>query len=200
MIKWGWVQYVSILLIFLYIFERIKVFFFMNQLVTTIVERASDTKNKLMWNSRTQGDEENVPLRLCCWQNSYTASRYSDHTTPILHSLHWLLVAAGIQNILSLLQLLVRFWSWIPVQSLANLYNIQTTPSSDSCILRVPSVQTKPFGQRAVLYAGIMIWNKLPHKIRNSQSKISFKSCLFATQCWMWECAILLATHAAAWV
>ena len=48
MIKWGWIQYVAILLIFLYIFERVKVFFFMNQLVTTIVERASDTKNKLM--------------------------------------------------------------------------------------------------------------------------------------------------------
>ncbi|XP_012868147.1 PREDICTED: transmembrane protein 231 [Dipodomys ordii] len=36
MIKFAWVQYVSILLIFLWVFERIKVFVFQNQVVTTI--------------------------------------------------------------------------------------------------------------------------------------------------------------------
>ncbi|XP_022342597.2 transmembrane protein 231-like isoform X2 [Crassostrea virginica] len=39
MIKWGWVQYVSVLLVFLYVFDRIKIFIFQNQLVTTIVEK-----------------------------------------------------------------------------------------------------------------------------------------------------------------
>ena len=48
MIKWGWIQYLSILLVFVYIFERVKVFFFMNQLVSTVVERVSGTKNKFM--------------------------------------------------------------------------------------------------------------------------------------------------------
>ncbi|KAK7114268.1 transmembrane protein 231-like [Littorina saxatilis] len=46
MIKWAWVQYLSVLIIFLYIFERVKVFVFMNQLVTTIVEKVSDVKNR----------------------------------------------------------------------------------------------------------------------------------------------------------
>ncbi|XP_006860221.1 PREDICTED: transmembrane protein 231 [Chrysochloris asiatica] len=36
MIKFAWVQYVSILLIFLWVFERIKIFVFQNQVVTTI--------------------------------------------------------------------------------------------------------------------------------------------------------------------
>ncbi|XP_062032846.1 transmembrane protein 231 isoform X2 [Lepus europaeus] len=36
MIKFAWIQYVSILLIFLWVFERIKVFVFQNQVVTTI--------------------------------------------------------------------------------------------------------------------------------------------------------------------
>lgn len=36
MIKFAWVQYVSILLIFLWVFERIKRFVFQNQVVTTI--------------------------------------------------------------------------------------------------------------------------------------------------------------------
>ncbi|XP_060073829.1 transmembrane protein 231-like [Ylistrum balloti] len=39
MVKWGWVQYVSVLLLFLFVFDRIKVFIFQNQLVTTIVEK-----------------------------------------------------------------------------------------------------------------------------------------------------------------
>ncbi|XP_076470433.1 transmembrane protein 231-like [Babylonia areolata] len=48
MIKWGWVQYLAVLVLFLYIFERVKVFVFVNQLVTTIVERITDNKNKMM--------------------------------------------------------------------------------------------------------------------------------------------------------
>lgn len=39
LIKWGWVQYVSVLLIFLFVFDRIKVFIYQNQLVMTIVEK-----------------------------------------------------------------------------------------------------------------------------------------------------------------
>ncbi|VDI50122.1 transmembrane protein 231-like isoform X1 [Mytilus galloprovincialis] len=38
MIKWGWIQYVSVLLIFLFLFDRVKVFIYQNQLVQTIVE------------------------------------------------------------------------------------------------------------------------------------------------------------------
>ncbi|XP_033125261.1 transmembrane protein 231-like, partial [Anneissia japonica] len=40
-IKWGWIQYVSILLIFVVICDRIKVFVFQNQVVNTIVEKSS---------------------------------------------------------------------------------------------------------------------------------------------------------------
>ncbi|XP_059178805.1 transmembrane protein 231-like [Physella acuta] len=38
LIKWGWVQYVSVLLIFLYIFNKVKIFVFQHQLVPTVVE------------------------------------------------------------------------------------------------------------------------------------------------------------------
>lgn len=41
----GWIQYLSILLIFLFVFDRVKIFIFQNQLVTTIVERPM-LKNK----------------------------------------------------------------------------------------------------------------------------------------------------------
>lgn len=39
LIKGGWIQYVSILVVFWFVFTKIKVFIFQNQLVTTIVER-----------------------------------------------------------------------------------------------------------------------------------------------------------------
>ena len=35
--KWGWIQYVAVLLPFLYVFRMIKIFIFENQLVQTIV-------------------------------------------------------------------------------------------------------------------------------------------------------------------
>ncbi|BFZ12865.1 hypothetical protein BsWGS_15904 [Bradybaena similaris] len=38
LIKWGWVQYVSVLLIFLYIFTKVKVFVFQHQVVATVVD------------------------------------------------------------------------------------------------------------------------------------------------------------------
>ncbi|XP_053305353.1 transmembrane protein 231 [Spea bombifrons] len=36
MIKFAWIQYVSVLLIFLWVFERIKIFVFQNQVLTTV--------------------------------------------------------------------------------------------------------------------------------------------------------------------
>uniref|UniRef100_A0A4W3JR88 Transmembrane protein 231 n=1 Tax=Callorhinchus milii TaxID=7868 RepID=A0A4W3JR88_CALMI len=37
MIKFAWIQYVSVLLIFLWLFKRIKIFVFQNQVLTTVV-------------------------------------------------------------------------------------------------------------------------------------------------------------------
>ncbi|KAI8520068.1 hypothetical protein Bbelb_033250 [Branchiostoma belcheri] len=38
LIKWGWVQYISILLVFLFVFDRIKTFVFENQILNTVVD------------------------------------------------------------------------------------------------------------------------------------------------------------------
>ncbi|KAH9490974.1 hypothetical protein Btru_032367 [Bulinus truncatus] len=45
LIKWGWVQYVSVLLIFLYIFNKVKIFIFQHQLVPTVVESPLTVQN-----------------------------------------------------------------------------------------------------------------------------------------------------------
>ncbi|KAK6178000.1 hypothetical protein SNE40_012846 [Patella caerulea] len=45
LIKWGWIQYVAVLIIFVYIFQQVKIFIFQNQLVLTLVDRPyKDTK------------------------------------------------------------------------------------------------------------------------------------------------------------
>ena len=36
MLKWAWVQYVSILIVFVYVFRQIKTFVFSNQILPTI--------------------------------------------------------------------------------------------------------------------------------------------------------------------
>lgn len=44
MIKWGWIQYVSVLLLFWYSIDRIQRFIFQNQLVSTIIYRPYHAK------------------------------------------------------------------------------------------------------------------------------------------------------------
>ncbi|XP_077144703.1 transmembrane protein 231 isoform X3 [Ranitomeya variabilis] len=48
MIKYAWIQYVSILLIFLWVFERVKIFVFQNQVFTTVpASRSTSYKQHL---------------------------------------------------------------------------------------------------------------------------------------------------------
>ncbi|ESO96883.1 hypothetical protein LOTGIDRAFT_115323 [Lottia gigantea] len=39
LIKWGWIQYLSVLIVFIYIFRQVKIFIFQNQLVISLVEK-----------------------------------------------------------------------------------------------------------------------------------------------------------------
>ena len=39
-IKWGWLQYLAILVIFIYIFNSIKTFVFSNQILPTLVQNS----------------------------------------------------------------------------------------------------------------------------------------------------------------
>ncbi|XP_071973393.1 transmembrane protein 231 [Engystomops pustulosus] len=47
MIKYAWIQYVSVLLIFLWVFERVKIFVFQNQVFTTTVPVSHSSSFKL---------------------------------------------------------------------------------------------------------------------------------------------------------
>lgn len=47
-IKMGWIQYLSVLVIFVFLMEKVKMFVFENQVITTIIERPSASKNHAM--------------------------------------------------------------------------------------------------------------------------------------------------------
>jgi hypothetical protein len=54
----------------------------------------------------------------------------------------------------------------------------QLRSSTDSRILRLPTVRTKSFGQRSFSYQAPCIWNPLPFSLRHSASSSSFRSSL----------------------
>ena len=99
----------------------------------------------------------------------------------ILHSLHWLPVAARIQyKVSSLCYSSLSDSGPVYLSSVLRIYtpSRQLRSSSDSRILSVPSVKTKTFGQRSFSYAGPVIWNKFPYDTRSSRPKTSFKQAL----------------------
>jgi len=54
MIKWGWIQYISVLVLFWYIMDRIQRFIFQNQLVSTIIQRPYHMKK--LWDDASKCD------------------------------------------------------------------------------------------------------------------------------------------------
>ena len=54
----------------------------------------------------------------------------------------------------------------------------QLRSSADICIMCIPAVNTKSYGERSFSYSGPTLWNTLPKDIRFSQSVSSFRSAL----------------------
>ena len=49
MIKWGWVQYASFLVVFMYLFDKMKVFVFQQQMVPSVVQSSTSSDNKKVY-------------------------------------------------------------------------------------------------------------------------------------------------------
>ena len=45
-VKYGWIQYIAVLFIFIFIMERVKFFMYSNQIVSTVVERPFPVASK----------------------------------------------------------------------------------------------------------------------------------------------------------
>ena len=137
------------------------------------------------WNSLLSGSPQcliqlfpkvqNTPARI-----TLRAPRV-EHTSPLLHSLHWLPVQQRIKHkVCSICYATLTSTCPKYMSELVNVY----IPSrclhslSDSCTLTIPYVKTKICEQRSFANQGPATWNDLPFDLRHNDSLSTLKSAL----------------------
>ena len=108
-------------------------------------------------------------------------ARKHDHIQPLLQSLHWLPVQARIEYKLS--TLCHNFFSNSSPVYFSDLLTVYTPSrqlrsSTDTRMLRIPSVRTKTFGHRCFSYNAPKQWNSLPTDLRHTETAPTFKRAL----------------------
>ena len=102
----------------------------------------------------------------------------SNHISPVLHTLHRLLVEQRIEY--KLLLLAFKSVNNDGPSYLSDLlkFYIPSRSSSDSHFLPIPSFRRKPFGHRKFSFQASVLWNSLPISLRHSNSTPAFKPAL----------------------
>ena len=101
------------------------------------------------------------------------------HVTPLLLSLHWLLVQ--IYRIdYKISSLCFKVLESAVLSCLSDLLHVYTPSrqlcsSSDDWLFHGARIRTKLYGQRCCAYQGANTWNQLPLSVQHSQSLTSFK-------------------------
>ena len=115
---------------------------------------------------------QNHAARVVCRAGKY------DHTSPLLHSLHWLSVSNRISYKISTLTFSSLFENGPSYLSdLLQIYtpSRQLRSCADDRILRQSQFRTKT-GERSFSFQAPAVWNKLPYSLRHSDSISSFKA------------------------
>ena len=96
-------------------------------------------------------------------------------------------------SLIIITSLLTKFFVFVYLKNLMKVYRLthQLRLSSDTSILRFPSVCMHLLSQKSSSYAVLSVWNSLPFKVRSSNTLTSFeplKSHLFKLSYWMCVC------------
>ncbi|KAL2097497.1 hypothetical protein ACEWY4_006704 [Coilia grayii] len=106
-----------------------------------------------------------------------TRTKRSDHITPVLRSLHWLLVSYRID--FKALLLVFKSLNRTGPNYLLDMFHLYTTTRSlrslHKNLLVEPAVRTK-CGEAAFSCYAVKLWNRLPEDIKNAPTVGSFKS------------------------
>ena len=104
-----------------------------------------------------------------------------DHIAPVLKELHWLPITHRIDFKINIL-------TYKALHGLAPLYiseilKLKPTAdrsmrSDDKNLLVVPKTRTKTYGDRSFVHCSPMLWNELPHDLKNCELFDQFKSML----------------------
>ena len=107
-----------------------------------------------------------------------TRTRKYEHITPVLKSLHWLPVPQRIHYKILLLtfKCLIGKAPLYLQELLEVSIQSRSLRSNDQRLLVCPKSKFVKYGDRSFRIAGPTLWNKLPLKIRMSESVEQFKS------------------------
>ena len=102
----------------------------------------------------------------------------TDHTTPILHKLHWLPVCDKIVYEISTL-CHTSLLTGLSPHYLSDIITLYATSrglcsSSAYCLLNIH--RPKSYGQGTFAYQSSHVWNKLPFELRHKSTTSAFKS------------------------
>ena len=147
------------------------------KLIHAFVSSKLDSNNGLLY-----GTPKDKLDRLQRVQNAaarlVTRTRKYDHITPVLQSLHWLPVHQRIHY--KILLLTFKSLAGKAPSYLQELLEVSTQSrslrSNDQRLLVCPKSKCVKYGDRSFRVAGPTLWNKLPLKIRLSESVEEFKS------------------------
>ena len=135
-------------------------------------------------NSLLNGLPKSSLNRLQVVQNSlartiFPSAKRSDHISPVLHKLHWLLLSSRIEFKIATLTFKV-----LKFQQPAYIYDLiapyippRSLRSSNKNLLIVPDIRSE-IGRRSFSFASPSIWNSLPQHIRSSDSLSAFRDLL----------------------
>ena len=105
----------------------------------------------------------------------------TDHITPHLRTLRWFPIDARIKyKFCSLCFGAITSTALVYLSNLLKIYtpSRQLRSFADNCILCIPSINTKSYGEHSFSYTAPTLWNTLPKDIRFSQSVSSFRLAL----------------------
>ena len=133
-------------------------------------------------NSLLAGCPQYLLVQLQRVQNSaarlVVKAKRCDHISPILRTLHWLPIQERIHHkMLSICHVSLTADGPVYLSDFLRIYtpSRQLRSSSDTRILRIPTVRTKTFGRRSFSVQGPTLWNQLPKNLRYTVSSASFK-------------------------
>lgn len=140
-----------------FVFSRID---YCNALLAGV---SKNTLNKLQY-------VQNLAVRIL------TRTRSREHMTPILESLHWLLVSFRVDfKVLMLTYKALHSQAPHYISELLKVYTPgRALRSSDLDLLAVPPTRMHSMGDRASTYAA-KLWNSLPKEIRQVLLKVVLK-------------------------